>query len=90
MSVDTPETSPSTGARLVPTIAIIGEICANVFIIWYLLFDIPEGCARLAAETAGRQNCGIEVGAYVIAAISVVLILAGLYYLVKWYVIKKN
>lgn len=90
MSVDTPETSAAAGSRLVPTIAIIGEICANVFIIWYLLFDIPEGCARLAAETAGMQSCGIEIGAYVIAAISTVLILAGLYYLAKWYVLKKN
>jgi hypothetical protein len=90
MSVDIPETSPAAGSRLVPTIAIIGEICANVFIIWYLLINIPDGCARLAAETAGMQSCGIGIGAYVIAAISTVLILAGLYYLAKWYVLKKN
>jgi hypothetical protein len=90
MSVDTPETFPTAGSRLVPTIAIIGEICANVFIIWYLLVDIPEGCARLAAETAGMQSCGIEADAWIVAAISTVLILAGLYYLAKWYVPKKN
>ena len=89
MSLDTPKTSPSTGSRLVPTIAIIGEICANVFIVWYLLVNIPKGCVRLAAETAGMQSCGIEPGAWIIAAISTVLILAGLYYLAKWYVIKK-
>ena len=90
MSLDTPETSPAAGSRLVPTIAIIGEICANIFIIWYLLVDIPEGCARLAAETAGMQSCGIEIGAWIVAAISTVLILAGLYYLAKWYLIKEN
>ncbi len=67
-----------------PTIAVIGEILANCYIIWFLLVDFPSRCARLAAETAGRQTCGIEAGAYVIAAISAVMILGGVYFLAKW------
>ena len=67
----------------------MGEIIVNLYLIWFLLIDIPTGCARLAAETAGSESCGIETGAYVIAGISVVLILAGLYFLAKWYVQKK-
>jgi hypothetical protein len=68
----------------IPTIAVICEILANGFIIWFLLIDFPTKCARLAAETAGTQTCGMEIGGYVIATISAVLILAGVYYLAKW------
>jgi hypothetical protein len=71
-------------SMLVPTIAIIGEILANCYIIWFLLVDYPTKCARLAVETAGRQTCGVEAGAYVIASVSALLILAGIYYLAKW------
>jgi hypothetical protein len=68
----------------IPTIAVIGEILANSYIIWFLLIDFPSRCNRLAAETAGRQTCGMENGVYVIAAISAVMILGGVYYLAKW------
>jgi hypothetical protein len=82
--------SPAPGSQdqkslTLPTIAIFIEILANCAIIWYLLIEIPAGCARLAAETAGRQTCGLETGAYGVAAISALLILAGIWYLAKWY-----
>jgi hypothetical protein len=68
----------------IPTIAVVCEILANCFIIWFLLIDFPTNCARLAAETGGRQTCGMEIGGYIIASISALLILAGIYYLAKW------
>ncbi|MDP3565021.1 MAG: hypothetical protein Q8R70_11085 [Methanoregula sp.] len=71
-------------SMLIPTIAILGEILANGYIIWFLLISIPSGCTRLATESAGRQSCGIETGAYIIAGISAILILIGVYYLAKW------
>jgi hypothetical protein len=71
-------------SKLIPTIAILGEILANGYIIWFLLISIPSGCTRLAAESAGRQSCGIETGAYIIAGISAILILIGIFYLAKW------
>jgi hypothetical protein len=71
-------------SMLIPTIAVIGEILANCYIIWFLLIDFPTKCARLAAETAGRQTCGLETGAYILALVSGLLILAGVYYLAKW------
>jgi Na+/H+ antiporter NhaA len=70
--------------RMIPSIAVIGGILANCYIIWFLLIDYPTQCARFAIETAGRQTCGIEAGAYVIATLSAILILAGVFYLVKW------
>jgi hypothetical protein len=70
----------------IPTIAVIGEILANGYIIWFLLVDFPTRCARLAAETAGQQTCGMEAGAYVIAGISAVMILGGIYFLATWYI----
>lgn len=73
----------------IPTIAVICEILANCFIIWFLLIDFPTKCARLAVETGGKQTCGMEMGGYVIALISAVLILVGIYYLAKWN-IQKN
>ena len=69
----------------IPTIVVIGEILANGYIIWFLLIDFPTNCARLAAETAGRQTCSMEIGGYVIATISAAMILAGIYYLAKWH-----
>ena len=68
----------------IPTIAVIGEILANCYIIWFLLIDYPVRCTRLAAESAGRQTCGLEAGAYVITTISAALILWGIYFLAKW------
>lgn len=69
--------------KLIPTIAVIGEIVFNCYIIWYLLIGIPSDCARLAAVTNGQQICSIEPGAYVIAGICALLMLLGVYYLVK-------
>jgi hypothetical protein len=86
MSPAPPEELENIGFRsmLVPTIAIIGEILVNSYIIWFLLINIPSGCARLAAERSGSQTCGIETGAYIIAGISAILILVGVFYLAKW------
>lgn len=86
MSADTPDSLQVTGvgSMLVPTIAVIGEILANIYIIWFLVIDYPSKCARLAVETAGRQSCSLEIGGYVIASVSALLILAGIYYLAKW------
>lgn len=70
-------------SKIIPTIIVIGEIIVNSYIIWYLLISIPADCARLAIATSGQQTCGIETGAYVIAGISALLILLGIYYLVK-------
>ena len=69
----------------IPTISVIVEIVANCYIIWFLLIDFPTKCARLALETSGMQTCGMEGGTYVIATISAVLILGGIYYLTKWH-----
>ncbi|MFA6225723.1 MAG: hypothetical protein WC620_05975 [Methanoregula sp.] len=69
---------------LIPTIAIIGEILVNSYIIWFLLISIPSGCAHLAAKSSGQQTCGIETGAYIIAGISAILIITGIFYLAKW------
>ena len=86
MSADTPVNMRAVGlgSMLVPTIAVIAEILANIYIIWFLIIDYPSKCARLAAETAGTQSCGPETGAYAIASVSAILILAGIYYLAKW------
>lgn len=86
MSPAPPEELENIGFRsmLVPTIAISGEILVNSYIIWFLLINIPSGCARLAAESSDSQTCGIETGAYIIAGISAILILVGVFYLAKW------
>jgi len=86
MSPHQPEELKNLGFQsiLIPTIAIIGEILVNSYIIWFLLIDIPSGCARLAVESSGKQSCGIETGAYIIAGISAILILIGVFYLAKW------
>jgi hypothetical protein len=68
----------------IPAIAVIGVILANCYIVWFLLIDFPAKCAHLAAETAGRQTCGMEAGVYVIATISTAMILGGVYFLAKW------
>lgn len=80
-----PQENYGLQSMTIPTIAVIGEILANSYIIWFLLVDFPSRCARLAAETGGRQTCGMEAGGYVIASVSAIMILAGVYYLAKWY-----
>lgn len=79
-----PQADYGLKSMTIPTIAVIGQILANSYIIWFLLVDYPAKCTRLAAETAGRQTCGLEAGAYVIATVSAALILAGVYFLAKW------
>lgn len=83
-----PSSSPENNksrfhSKLVLTIAVIGEIVVNCYIIWYLLIGIPSDCAHLAAVSNGQQTCGIEPGAYIIAGICALLILLGVCYLVK-------
>jgi len=76
-SVTDPEENYALRSKTIPTIAVIGEILANSYFIWFLLTDYPAKCARFAAETAVRQTCGLEAGAYVIATISAVMIFGG-------------
>jgi hypothetical protein len=86
MNTRAPDLQENLGLRsmMIPTIAVMGEILANGYIIWFLLIDYPAKCARLATETSGLQTCGMESGAYFIAIISAVLILGGIYFLAKW------
>jgi hypothetical protein len=86
MSLRAPDLQENLGLRsmLIPSIAVIGEILANSYIIWFLLIDYPAKCTRLAAETAGQQTCGLEAGAYIIATISAAMILGGVYFLAMW------
>jgi hypothetical protein len=85
MSTSVPDPQENYGLRsmMIPTIAVIGEIFANSYIIWFLLIDFPSRCIRLNAKTGGGQTCGLEVGAYVIASVSAIMILAEVYYLAK-------
>jgi hypothetical protein len=80
-----PKESYGLESMTIPTIAVIGEILANCYIIWFLLIDFPSRCARLAAETGGQQSCGMETGSYVIASVSAIMILIGIYYVASWY-----
>lgn len=86
MNARAPDLQEKFGLRsmTIPTIAVIGEILANCYIIWFLLIDYPAKCTRLAVETAGRQTCGLEAGAYIIATISAFMILWGIYLLAGW------
>jgi hypothetical protein len=79
-----PQANYGLKSMTIPTIAVIGVVLANCYIIWFLLIEFPAGCTRLVTETAGRQTCGMEAGAYVIAIISAVMILGGVYFLAKW------
>jgi len=79
-----PQDTMGLQSMMIPTIAVIGEILANCYIIWFLLIDFPSRCARLALETSGQQTCSLEIGSYVIASISALMILGGVYYLAKW------
>jgi hypothetical protein len=87
MSLRTPDPQKDFGLKsmTIPTIAVVCEILANGYIIWFLLIDLPLRCARLAASTAGHQTCGMETGSYVIALVSAIMILTGVYYLASWY-----
>jgi len=67
-----------------PTIGALVVIVVNALIIWFFLVGIPSDCARLAAETYGRQTCGVEPVAYVIMGISVILIIACVGCILKW------
>jgi hypothetical protein len=79
-----PQENYGLQSMTIPTIAVIGDILANSYIIWFLLIDFPSRCTRLAAETGGQHTCGMEAGGYVIVFVSALLILAGVYYLAKW------
>ena len=87
MSLRAPDPRKDFGLQsmTIPTIAVVGEILANCYIIWFLLIDFPLRCARIAIETAGKQTCGMETGGYIIASVSAVMILVGVYYLATWY-----
>jgi hypothetical protein len=67
------------------TIAIIIAIVVNIAIIWHLLYTIPHDCALLSAQAAGRSSCSPEPGAYAVAGLSGLLIVAGISLLVWWH-----
>jgi hypothetical protein len=69
---------------MIPIIAVIGEIIVNCYIIWFLLINVPSRCTQLVTETGERQTCGLEAGSYIIASVSAVMILVGVYYLATW------
>lgn len=81
------EPAPGTrpGWLLPATIAIVIEILVNTGFIAYLLYIIPARCAALASASSGRTSCGLEPGAYIIAGISGLLIIAGIALLIWWH-----
>ena len=81
---DTDPNSLGLQSMILPTIAIMVEILANCYIIWFLLIDFPTKCSRIAIETSGSQTCSMGPGAYIIATISAAMILGGIYFLAKW------
>jgi hypothetical protein len=79
--------SPRPGARdwLVPaSVALTAVVAVNIYIVWYLLVGIPSGCADLASRSNGTTTCGLEPGAYIIAGISVVIIVLAIYAFIRW------
>jgi hypothetical protein len=72
------------GSMTIPIIVVICEILANSYIIWFLLIDFPTRCSHLAAATNGMQTCGMGTSGYIIATLSAIMILGGVYYLTKW------
>ena len=79
--------SPRTGGTdwLVPvSLALTAIVAVNIYIVWYLLFAIPSGCADLAARSNGSETCGIEPGAYILSGISVAIIVVAMYAFVRW------
>lgn len=70
---------------VIPTITVIGEILANSYFIWFLLIASLAQCTRLVAETSGRQICGLDAGAYLIATISAVMIPGAVYFPAMWF-----
>jgi hypothetical protein len=90
VSGDIPE-APAAPRWLFPaTVAIIIEILVNIAIIWYLLWFIPHNCALFAAESAGRSGCALQTGAWVVAGISALLVLAGIILLFWWHTKKET
>lgn len=86
MSSDVSPEKPTSCSlsSVIPAIGAIIVILVNAWIIWFFLISIPAGCAQLAADTGGRQTCGVEPGVYIIIGINVVLILVAVYYILKW------
>jgi hypothetical protein len=74
--------TPRPSFRFLPTIGTIIVILVNAWIIWLFLYSLPSGCIRIAAESGGRQTCALVPGAYIIVGISVVLVVAAVYYLI--------
>jgi hypothetical protein len=79
--------SPRTGGidwRVPISLALTVVVAVNIYIVWYLLFAIPSGCADLAARSNGSETCGIEPGAYILSGISVAIIAVAMYAFVRW------
>jgi len=79
-----PVNTNGTGWLVPVTLALTAVVAVNAYIVWYLLLAIPQGCADLAVRSNGSQTCGIEPGAYVIAGISIGIIVIALYAFVRW------
>lgn len=79
------QTQPTGTGWLIPLSgALTAVVAVNVYIAWYLLVAIPVGCADISARSHGSQTCGIEPGAYVIAGVSIAIIVIALYAFLRW------
>jgi uncharacterized membrane protein len=56
----------------------------NISILWYLLITFPFECSRIAAESQGQVTCGLNAGAYLIAGVSLVILLLLVILFMKW------
>ncbi len=54
-------------------VTLIAIIAACIVMFGYLMLYIPWECSNLAILTGGHTSCGLEPGAYLIAAISVII-----------------
>ena len=54
----------------------VAIIAACIVMFCYLMLYIPYECRNLAISSGGTATCGLEAGAYFVAAVSVVVGLA--------------
>jgi hypothetical protein len=58
-------------------------IVACAVMIGYLLVYIPSECRKLAMSSGGSATCGLEPGAYIIAAILGIIAIVAAFMLVR-------
>lgn len=52
------------------TVTLVAIIAACLVMICYLLLYVPYECGSLTLRSGGNATCGLEPGAYIIAAVS--------------------